>query len=263
MNKNFISYAVSHRGVVRELNEDAYIELNKYNIWVVADGMGGHEAGDFASQLVVDVIKAEVQELPASSISTEMLIKAIKSANTKLLEYSSDFLANKTAGTTVTVLFFKDNKYSAIWVGDSRIYLYRANGLLQLSRDHSQINDLIDEGLLTEQEAVNHPLANVITRAVGVQNELSVDSVEGDLLTDDIFLLCSDGLTGELNDSEISIALGPKNIIDSGLALIHSTLVRGARDNVTFILVKNEKSDNSNDKTLTNNDLTVPLLLSK
>ncbi|MCH2089639.1 MAG: serine/threonine-protein phosphatase, partial [Pseudoalteromonas sp.] len=88
MNKNFISYAVSHRGVIRELNEDAYVELNKYNLWIVADGMGGHEAGDFASQLVVDVIKAEVEELPVSSISTEMLIKAIQSANTKLLEYS-------------------------------------------------------------------------------------------------------------------------------------------------------------------------------
>ncbi|UJX27481.1 Stp1/IreP family PP2C-type Ser/Thr phosphatase (plasmid) [Pseudoalteromonas sp. CF6-2] len=263
MNKNYTSYAVSHRGAVRQLNEDAYVELNKFNIWVVADGMGGHEAGDFASQMVVDVIKNEVESLPASSISTVILINAIKKANQKLFEYSTDYLSNKTAGSTVTVLLLKDDKYYVLWVGDSRIYLYRNGGLLQVSRDHSQVNDLIDEGVLSEAEARHHPLANVITRAVGVQDEVDVDFKEGDLRSEDIFLLCSDGLTGELNDSEISLALEPKNIIDSGMALIHSSLVRGAKDNVTFILVKNEGVNSCANQKLTLDDLTIPMLSRK
>ncbi|WP_404343642.1 PP2C family protein-serine/threonine phosphatase [Pseudoalteromonas mariniglutinosa] len=264
MNKVNSSYAITHRGAVRALNEDAHAELNSHNLWVVADGMGGHEAGDYASQLVVDVIKSTVQQMPPSALSLSLVIAAIKDANKQLNEYSSNYLNNKTLGSTVTVLFIKDGFYHVLWAGDSRVYLFRNNTLQQLSRDHSQVNELVDEGVISFAEAKDHPLANVITRAVGVSSSVEVDTIKNGIQTGDIFLLCSDGLTGELTDQEISLALGPKNIIDSGMALMHSSLVRGARDNVTFILVKHDDSEVEDKYTCENvnniDELTIPIL---
>ncbi|MGE6461887.1 PP2C family protein-serine/threonine phosphatase [Pseudoalteromonas tetraodonis] len=237
------SYAITHRGAVRQLNEDAHVEINSHNLWVVADGMGGHEAGEVASQLVVDVIRTHVEKFKREDLNVSDIVKAIEDANKQLTEYSAHYLSNKTAGSTVTALFVKNERYYILWVGDSRAYLLRNSKLTQVSRDHSQVNDLIDEGVISVEEAKNHPLSNVITRAVGVMDEVKVDVVEGDINTGDIFLLCSDGLTGELSDEEICLSLEPSSIIDSGMALMHSSLVRGAKDNVTCILVKYDDVD--------------------
>ncbi|TMP53052.1 MULTISPECIES: protein phosphatase 2C domain-containing protein [unclassified Pseudoalteromonas] len=237
------SYAITHRGAVRQLNEDAHVEINSHNLWVVADGMGGHEAGEVASQLVVDVIRTQVEKFKLEDLNVSDIVKAIEDANKQLTEYSAQYLSNKTAGSTVTALFVKNERYYILWVGDSRAYLLRNSKLTQVSRDHSQVNDLIDEGMISVEEAKNHPLSNVITRAVGVMDEVKVDVVEGDINTGDIFLLCSDGLTGELSDEEICLSLEPSSIIDSGMALMHSSLVRGAKDNVTCILVKYDDVD--------------------
>lgn len=237
------SYAITHRGAVRQLNEDAHVEINSHNLWVVADGMGGHEAGEVASQLVVDVIRTQVEKFKLEDLNVSDIVKAIEDANKQLTEYSAQYLSNKTAGSTVTALFVKNERYYILWVGDSRAYLLRNSKLTQISRDHSQVNDLIDEGVISVEEAKNHPLSNVITRAVGVMDEVKVDVVEGDINTGDIFLLCSDGLTGELSDEEICLSLEPSSIIDSGMALMHSSLVRGAKDNVTCILVKYDDVD--------------------
>ena len=237
------SYAITHRGAVRQLNEDAHVEINSHNLWVVADGMGGHEAGEVASQLVVDVIRTQVEKFKLEDLNVSDIVKAIEDANKQLTEYSAQYLSNKTAGSTVTALFVKNERYYILWVGDSRAYLLRNSKLTQVSRDQSQVNDLIDEGMISVEEAKNHPLSNVITRAVGVMDEVKVDIVEGDINTGDIFLLCSDGLTGELSDEEICLSLEPSSIIDSGMALMHSSLVRGAKDNVTCILVKYDDVD--------------------
>lgn len=237
------SYAITHRGAVRQLNEDAHVEINSHNLWVVADGMGGHEAGEVASQLVVDVIRTQVEKFKLEDLNVSDIVKAIEDANKQLTEYSAQYLSNKTAGSTVSALFVKNERYYILWVGDSRAYLLRNSNLTQISRDHSQVNDLIDEGVISVEEAKNHPLSNVITRAVGVMDEVKVDVVEGDINTGDIFLLCSDGLTGELSDEEICLSLEPSSIIDSGMALMHSSLVRGAKDNVTCILVKYDDVD--------------------
>ena len=237
------SYAITHRGALRQLNEDAHVEINSHNLWVVADGMGGHEAGEVASQLVVDVIRTQVEKFKLEDLNVSDIVKAIEDANKQLTEYSAQYLSNKTAGSTVTALFVKNERYYILWVGDSRAYLLRNSKLTQVSRDHSQVNDLIDEGMISVEEAKNHPLSNVITRAVGVMDEVKVDVVEGDINTGDIFLLCSDGLTGELSDEEICLSLEPSSIIDSGMALMHSSLVRGAKDNVTCILVKYDDVD--------------------
>ncbi|XQF94203.1 PP2C family protein-serine/threonine phosphatase (plasmid) [Pseudoalteromonas espejiana] len=179
----------------------------------------------------------------------------------KLSDYSAQYLGSKTAGSTVTALFIKDNHYYVLWVGDSRAYMLRNGQLTQVSRDHSQVNDLIDEGVISVEEAKTHPLSNVITRAVGVTDEVKVDVVQGELNSNDIFLLCSDGLTGELSDEEICLSLKHNSIIDSGMALMHSSLVRGARDNVTCIIVKYGR-DNFSSKSETykiQDEATIPL----
>ena len=254
------SYAITHRGAVRQLNEDSHAEVNSHNLWIVADGMGGHEAGEVASQLVVDVVRAKVQAMSLNELSFMHIIESIEEANKQLNDYSTQYLDNKTAGSTVTVLFIKDNKYYILWVGDSRAYLLRNASLEQISRDHSQVNDLIDEGIISVEDAKNHPLSNVITRAVGVTDEVQVDLIKGDIQKGDIFLLCSDGLTGELSDKEICLALEPKSIIDSGMALMHSSLVRGAKDNVTCILVRYDETLNDNHEVFNLKDeATIPL----
>ena len=173
------------------------------------------------------------------------------------------FWAIKQPGSTVVVLFIKDDVYSIIWVGDSRAYRYRDGLLSQISRDHSQVNELIAEGIIDEQQAIDHPLSNVITRAVGVTDEIEVDTLEQKLQPNDLFLLCSDGLTGELSDEDISLALDPNNIIDSGMALMHSSLVRGARDNVTCILVRNDVLNTSSNfvANLRDDEKTIPFFI--
>jgi protein phosphatase len=260
ISKSSTSYAITHRGAVRQLNEDSHAEVNSHNLWIVADGMGGHEAGEVASQLVVDVVRAKAQAMSLNELSFTHIIEAIEEANKQLNDYSTQYLDNKTAGSTVTALFIKDNKYYILWVGDSRAYLLRNASLEQISRDHSQVNDLIDEGIISVEGAKNHPLSNVITRAVGVTDEVQVDLIKGDIQKGDIFLLCSDGLTGELSDKEICLALEPKSIIDSGMALMHSSLVRGAKDNVTCILVRYDETLNDNHEVFNLKDeATIPL----
>ncbi|XPF94929.1 PP2C family protein-serine/threonine phosphatase [Colwellia sp. RE-S-Sl-9] len=254
----FQSSAQTHRGTVRKINEDAFLELPSQGIWVVADGMGGHAAGDVASQLVIDTIHKKVEFLSHSEINTDVLVDALKDSNTMLQQMSKTQFSGKVAGSTVVVLWIKDDKYHLLWVGDSRGYLLRQNLLKQITKDHSQVNDMVDEGVLAAEDAEKHPLANVITRAVGVDIELDVDIKIDYLAEGDVFLLCSDGLNKEVSDKEIEQALQPGNIIDAGMALMHASLVRNARDNVTCILVKNKTS---NDAVVQNHDLdsTIPL----
>lgn len=259
------SYAITHRGAVRQLNEDAHVEINSHNLWVVADGMGGHEAGDYASQLVVDVIKTSVQNLSINELTSAHIVSAIEEANQQLNEHSRSYLDDKTAGSTVVVLFIKEEVFTIVWVGDSRAYLYRNGILTQISRNHSQVNELLAAGAITEKEVKNHPLSNVITRAVGVTKDIEVEVIQDVINKDDLFLLCSDGLTGELSDEDITLVLDPKNIIDSGMALMHSSLVRGARDNVTCILVKNGINPLEYNKieALRDDEKTIPLFTQK
>lgn len=257
------SYAITNRGVVRQLNEDAHVEINSHNLWVVADGMGGHEAGDFASQLVVDEIKSSVLNLPHEQVSSAHVIAAIESANSKLHSYSQQCLDGKTAGSTVVALLINDAHFSIIWAGDSRAYLLRNNQLKQVSSDHSQVNELVAEGVISHEQAQTHPLSNVITRAVGVAKEIEVDVYQDKIEAGDIFLLCSDGLTGELSDQDICLALDTKNIIDSGMALMHSALVRGAKDNVTCVLVKHSDYNPEYFSHSDNDERTVPLFALK
>lgn len=250
------SHALTHLGTVREINEDAFLELTKYGIWVVADGMGGHAAGDVASQLVIDSLQVLVTNTPKDSLNCQLIIDCLKDANRKLLSLSDSTYRGKSLGTTVVILFVKDETAYFLWAGDSRAYLLRDQQLSQITKDHSQVNDMVDEGVLSLQQAEQHPLANVITRAIGVFDDLEVSVIQLTLQNEDLFLLCSDGLNKELSDLEIQKTLQSASIIDSGMALIHTSLVRNARDNVTCIVIKNRQKEVV---VTQSDDFTIPL----
>lgn len=251
------SHAQTHRGTVRKINEDAFLELPQLGIWVVADGMGGHAAGDVASQLVIDTIQQAVEHCTMDQLDIDTLKNALQESNQKLQRMSETQFSGNVVGSTVVVLWVNDNHYSLLWVGDSRGYLLRDNKLQQITKDHSQVNDMVDEGILRKEEAESHPLANVITRAVGVDAKLDVDVITEELKLGDVLLLCSDGLNKEVSDIEIEKALQPGNIIDAGMALMHASLVRNARDNVTCIIVKNNLVESS--AIYDNDDATIPV----
>lgn len=253
--RHLISHAQTHKGLVRKINEDACLDMAESGVWAVADGMGGHSAGDIASQLVVDTLRNSVSK--GNSASVQSLTEALHQANAELYRYSAQQLDGSTAGSTVVVLLIDKLHYHLLWAGDSRGYLLRNGRLRQITRDHSQVNDMVDEGLLSSVDAENHALANVITRAVGVEEHIVIDVISGVWQPGDLFLLCSDGLNKELEDDEIGQYLQHTNLAEANRALLHSTLVAGARDNVTCVIVKvSDDLTNVNYK-----DKTIPLYL--
>lgn len=258
MDWNCFTFAKTHPGRVRPYNEDALLDRSESRIWVVADGMGGHSAGDIASQMLVDRIARYIEDAQHKSIDDIRTV--IQSANLEIYQYARQYLDGKTMGTTFVLLFIQESYYHCLWVGDSRVYQLRNGCLIQKTRDHSQVMDLVDQGLLAIEDAETHPLANVITRAIGVDETVTIDQVSGQLADSDQFLLCSDGLTKELTNEELHRTLMADSVNQAGLALMHSVLVRGARDNVTCALIKVCQSTNEFDS-LTRDDATIPLFL--
>lgn len=257
-NWRYMSFAQTHAGKVRPYNEDAYLECSVEGVWMVADGMGGHKAGDVASRMLVDTVQQFVKGVPKESHCIDYLREALDEANSRIFEYSQRYLQGETIGTTAALLFIQGGLYHCLWVGDSRLYLLRQHQLIQKTRDHSQVMDMVDQGLISADDAENHPMANVITRAIGVSPEVVIDQVSGELAWGDQFLLCTDGLTKELPDNHIAHCMQAHSVTDSGLALMHSALVRGASDNVTSVLIRVTKAAmESHDRP--ENDDTVPL----
>lgn len=228
----------SHVGMVRAINEDACVALPELGLWAVADGMGGHEAGDVASRMIVETL----QQTPLPNSWQELLDavrERLRRVNTQLRVESARRYQNRTIGSTVVVLAAYEGQCACLWVGDSRIYRLRAGQLQQLTRDHSHVQELVDQGLIAPEEAHRHPLSNVITRAVGSSDELLVDQVDQPLQAGDMFLLCSDGLNKTVSDEEIArlLAHSDHNCQEAVKAFIHLALMRDASDNVTTVVV--------------------------
>ena len=228
------SRAISHVGAVRKNNEDSYLHRPDLGVWVVADGMGGHAAGDVASQTVVECMA----QLPANG-SLSALVDA---AEDKLLEANRRLLAlavnqhQRTIGSTAVALLARGKYAACLWAGDSRVYRVRGKKVERLTQDHAMVEDLVSSGLMSRDEAISHPQANRITRAVGAMPGLFVDVEMFVLEPNDIYVLCSDGLYKELNDAEIGKTLaGDEQAVDQ---LINLALERRARDNVTAIAVR-------------------------
>ena len=229
-------------GCKREVNEDNFLSRPDYGLWVVADGMGGHAAGDFASLTIVTELNSV--GVPASSDDLQArFMERLTRANETILNHAAE-IGHHTIGATVVSLLVHDASFACIWSGDSRAYLLRGGQLVQQSCDHTEVRALLDAGTITVQEAENWPRKNVITRAIGVTATPECDIVSGELEPGDYFMLCSDGLNEHIGDAEIADymrGLPPQAACD---AMIRETLARGARDNVTVIAVRCMPSEN-------------------
>ncbi|MEQ3625915.1 MAG: protein phosphatase 2C domain-containing protein [Celeribacter sp.] len=231
----FETGTVSHTGVVRNHNEDSCLAQPDAGLWVVADGMGGHHGGDYASALIVEHL--ERLDVPGSAPDLQArFLERITDANKEIHTHGAQVGA--IIGSTVVALLAFGEHYACIWSGDSRIYVIRDGRLTQLSRDHTEANELLDRGAITQEEADNWPRKNVITRAIGVSAEVDLDHRYGTLRNRDTFVLCSDGLTAHVEDAEIlEIAQKhqPQRACDQ---LLDLTLERGATDNTTVMIVR-------------------------
>ncbi len=233
----FESVARTHVGKVRKLNEDAFSNRSEIGLWAVADGMGGHQAGDVASGLIVEALQ-RVDDVSSGYALLEDVRQSIQRVNRTLIARAAVMAPGAVIGSTVVSLVVYEDFYACLWAGDSRVYLVRDGRMEQVTRDHSRMQELIDSGSLSRVEARSYARSNVITRAVGVSDRLALDMQQGPLQVDDLFLLCSDGLTGALEDRTIAQILDQPSLEAAADALIARTLDQGARDNVTVLLVR-------------------------
>lgn len=231
-------------GMVRKINEDSIMSKPEVGLWAVADGMGGYEAGDVASNMIVSSL-AEIEKHEYLNLFVDDIENKIIDANHRILEYSEIMQDGRTLGSTIISLLIKGQVGVCLWAGDSRLYLLRNNQLQQISRDHSHVQELLDQGTITEEEAINHPDGNVITRAVGTSNEIYVDIKAFNVQLGDTFLLCSDGLYNAVDESDIEQYMRSNDTENSVKQMIVRSLENGAPDNVSVVLVKSV-SDNFN-----------------
>lgn len=227
----------THVGLKRKINEDSILVETQRGLWVVADGMGGHESGEVASGMVVETIRALALD-GALDDAVDQAIDALRGVNRRLIELARAQEREKSIGTTVVGVAIADGLFRCFWAGDSRAYLLRDGQLARLSRDHSLVQDLVDAGMLKPEEAEGHANSNVITRAVGVAEKLDVDVIGGGVMPGDQFLLASDGLTRVVDDGELSAELRCGSLEQVADNLVERVLERGAPDNVSLIIVQ-------------------------
>lgn len=230
-------------GMVRQGNEDNFFaEADEgRGVFVVADGMGGHAAGEVASEMAVQIIARHL--LPMTSVkqdgAPELVGKAMQGANRAIYDRMLAETDKQGMGTTASVMFLSDHGYLIGQIGDSRVYLLRDGALIQITKDHSYVQEQVDAGLLTPEQARYHPYSNVITRCIGASDEVEADIYTGQALAGDVFLLCSDGLTGMVDDRRLQQLLlarsGPGRIVDS---LIAEANGRGGLDNITAVVIQ-------------------------
>ena len=237
-------------GVVRSGNEDNYLMLPEIGVFIVADGMGGHAAGEVASEMAVRIVAQELGD-PGGKSDAEVadaMRRAIQRANAAIFERTLTEHDKRGMGTTATLLVLSGSRYLIGQVGDSRAYLLRAQRLLQLTKDHSYVQEQVDAGYLTPEQARTHPYSNVITRCVGANSEVVPDIYVGALKPADRYLLASDGLTGMLEDGDLQDTLRshqePQAVVD---VLITEANRRGGLDNITAIVVRVDTLDQAQD----------------
>ncbi|MCL6417550.1 protein phosphatase 2C domain-containing protein [Aestuariirhabdus sp. Z084] len=234
-----ISFAArTDPGKQRSNNEDCFLCDESLGLWLVADGMGGHNCGEVASKIAVDTLAREVaNERP--------LTDAIHRAHEAIREQSQHNKEQEGMGTTLVGVKDQGTHYDIGWVGDSRIYRWnpvRVPPMQQLSRDHSYVQELLESGAINQQEADNHPQRNIITQSLGCPlDALRVDTDTLEWLTGDTLLLCSDGLSDELSDEEMqSLIEQPVSCDQLADDLIEAALSRGGRDNISLVVIRAE-----------------------
>ncbi|WP_309610279.1 protein phosphatase 2C domain-containing protein [Sphingomonas sp.] len=230
------SISRTHVGLRRKVNEDSFLDRPELGLWVVADGMGGHDAGEIASTMITNALsRAPVtRDLGAASRWVE---ETLSDVNEELISFARTGDRPRTIGSTVVGLLIEGPSFVAFWAGDSRAYRLRDGELSKLTHDHSLVQGLVDAGMLAAEDAETHPQASVITRAVGVARIFSLEMVTGDVQSGDRFLLASDGLTRLVPDPELCAALADGPLAPIADRLVETVLQRGAPDNVTLTII--------------------------
>jgi protein phosphatase len=247
-----MAHGTTHKGSVRENNEDAYLYDAEMGLVVVADGMGGHAAGEVASQIACDSILDFITKSENNkkitwpliyrrefSLEWNRLLGALSLANGRILKYAKEHQKYLGMGTTVVTALFRDDKITYAHVGDSRLYHLSNGAFGQLTEDHSWVQEQIKIGNLTPEQAEHHPLKNVVTRALGGAPQVYVDLAEKPFGEHDIYLFCTDGLTAAVSDEEIAGVLrSPLILTEKARELLELALDAGGPDNVTIFLVE-------------------------
>ncbi len=223
-------------GAKRKINEDNMLSRSDIGLWVVADGMGGHAAGDVASQEVVNAMM-QLKESVDLADFVDAVEDKLLAVNYQLRKHGQESLGGRTLGTTVVSLFLLDTMGACIWAGDSRAYLYRDGELSRISHDHSAVQEMIDAGVITHEQAAFHPHRNVITRAVGGSENLYPEVRVFTVKPNDWYILCSDGFYNELSEELIAENLIHATPEESVRILMEKSLANGALDNVTLIVI--------------------------
>ena len=243
-------YSATDVGQKREINQDyIYVSAdpvgNLPNLFVVADGMGGHNAGDYASSHGVNTLVEQIRK-DANYNPVKVIRYAIEAANTELLNSASGNESLQGMGTTMVVCTIVGQYAYVANIGDSRLYVVQ-HAIRQVTRDHSLVAEMVENGELTQEEAFNHPQKNMLTRGIGVNKNVNGDVFVIDIYTDDIILLCSDGLTDMLHDNEITGYLQMEDTEASADALLSASLEKGGKDNISFIILKLDRKEVEHD----------------
>jgi protein phosphatase len=228
----------SHTGLVREVNEDACLDRPESGLWAVADGMGGHAEGEFASRLAIESLIS----LPAPDSLEQYVADAheqLQSANRRL-RVEAARRDVPVIGTTIVALLASGRRCACLWAGDSRLYLYRAGRLRRLTRDHTHVEEARSRRDPNCDDTLHRPAANVITRALGAADTLDIDRATVEVLDGDVFLLCSDGLSNEVSELAIGQTLLPGNCRQATRDLLELALEQGGHDNITAVVVRAE-----------------------
>jgi len=243
---------LSHEGMKRPHNEDSSATDARLGFAVIADGMGGYKAGEVASAIAVTSILQQVQQglknlSPGRTANddgyspqSQLLRQAICEANRLIFRTANSEEQCQGMGTTVVAMLFYDNRYSVAHVGDSRLYRLRDGNLEVITTDHSLIQELIDRGFYTPEEAAENTPKNLVTRALGIEEQVEVDVMEDAAMPGDIYLLCSDGLNDMVNDEEIHLTLSKysANLVEAGNELVNKANAHGGKDNISVILIR-------------------------
>lgn len=230
----------SHKGIVRENNEDKILIVGHQNLFAVADGMGGHNCGEVASSIAIDSIEEywSVHRNKDANIKDE-LEEALSYANRKVYEASMENEERRDMGTTVVAGVIENSKLYVANVGDSRCYVFRDENLKQITKDHSYVWELFERGVIEKKSMFGHPMKNIVTRCIGQKNKVKVDLFEEELKKNDLVIFCSDGLTDMLKDEEITnVIIANDDLSTMCQCLIDNANEKGGRDNISVILVR-------------------------
>ena len=236
----WVSSGITHVGNVRKINEDAMLDLPQRGLWVVADGMGGHQAGDVASSSIVEAL-SQVGEYDRPSKLVNQVEDCLIDVNRKLFDLSKSDGQSSVIGSTVASVLALPGHCLCVWAGDSRVYRLRNFQLEQLTIDHSEVEELIAEGSLERSEAAGYPGENVITRAVGGEDELVLEMQLVPLHHKDRYMICSDGLYKDVQFDEIRELMSDGSTADVCQRLLSCALSRRCADNVSIVTVDFEQ----------------------